>query len=367
MNTRLHTRRVTTTVAATLAAALTLGALTACSPAEQKDAAGQATQSSAGQESGAQEHTPAAAGADQAAFPLTIKHALGETQIEKMPERVATVGWGNQEVPLALGVVPVGMSKVTWGDDNGDGVLPWVEAKLKEMGAETPELFDETDGIPFEQIAATEPDVILAAYSGLSKEDYETLSKIAPVVAYPDVPWATSLQDMVTLDSTALGLKTQGEKLNADLDAEVAKALEAHPELKGKKVLFTAFGGTTDKSKIGFYTTGDSRMAFLAEHGFGVPSVVADAKSDEFWVEVSAEKPELFEDVDFIVTYSTGDDAKTLQELQADPLLSKIPAIAKGHVAFLPEGPLGAAANQSPLSIPATISEYFDALAAAIK
>ena len=49
-------------------------------------------------------------------------------------------------------------------------------------------LFDETDGIDFEAVADTEPDVILAGYSGLTQEDYDTLSEIAPVVAYPEAP-----------------------------------------------------------------------------------------------------------------------------------------------------------------------------------
>ncbi|NEE21499.1 ABC transporter substrate-binding protein, partial [Streptomyces sp. SID7499] len=98
------------------------------------------------------------------------------------PKRVATVNWANHEVPLALGVVPVGMAAANFGDDNDDGVLPWVEEKLDDLGAKTPVLFDETDGIDFEAVADTKPDVILAAYSGLTKKDYETLSEIAPVV-----------------------------------------------------------------------------------------------------------------------------------------------------------------------------------------
>ena len=36
-----------------------------------------------------------------AQFPVTIKHALGETTIEAQPERVATVSWANHEVPIA--------------------------------------------------------------------------------------------------------------------------------------------------------------------------------------------------------------------------------------------------------------------------
>lgn len=58
------------------------------------------------------------------AFPVTIEHAFGETTIESKPERIATVGWSNHEVPLALGVTPVGFEKVTWGDDDNNGILP---------------------------------------------------------------------------------------------------------------------------------------------------------------------------------------------------------------------------------------------------
>ena len=124
-----------------------------------------------------------AALAEESGYPITIKHALGTTVIKAKPQRVATVAWANHEVPLALGVVPVGFAAATFGDSDGDGLLPWVAERLKELGAETPVLFDEGDGIDFEAVAATEPDVILAAYSGLSQSDYDTLSMIAPVVA----------------------------------------------------------------------------------------------------------------------------------------------------------------------------------------
>src|SRR5699024_10631151 len=59
-------------------------------------------------------------------WPVQIDHAFGQTVIESEPQRVATVNWGNHEVPLALGIVPVGMAKTMWGDDDGDGIHPWV-------------------------------------------------------------------------------------------------------------------------------------------------------------------------------------------------------------------------------------------------
>ncbi|MCF8605847.1 iron-siderophore ABC transporter substrate-binding protein [Gordonia sp. HY442] len=298
-------------------------------------------------------------------FPVTIEHALGTTTIEAPPERVATVGWANHEVPLALGVVPVGMAKATWGDDNGDGILPWVDDKLTELGGDKPELYDETDAIDYEAVGNSAPDVILAAYSGLTQEQYDKLTKIAPVVAYPKVPWGTTWQDMVTLDSKAIGREDDGRKLVDDLTGQVDAAVAKHPDLKNTKTMF-AFLDPTDTSKIGFYNTNDPRAAFLRDAGLPVPSAVEKNSADtaEFYTEVSAEKADQFNDVGLIVTYG---DENTLSRLQADPLLGKIPAVKAGHVAILQQDtPLAASSNPTPLSIPWGVGKYVDILGAAI-
>lgn len=329
-----------------LAAALTLtAALAACS----SGGAGQSESAASGE-----------------GFPIEIEHVYGTTTITEAPERVATVAWANHEVPLALGVVPVGMSKATWGDDDGDGVLPWVEERLEELGAETPVLFDETDGIDFEAVADTEPDVILASYSGLTEEDYRTLSKIAPVVAYPETPWGTSLEDMITLNSTALGLQQEGEALIDDLHAQIEASLAEHSELEGQKLLF-AYLNPSDLSTIGFYTVHDTRPGFLAGLGLPQPEIVTEesAKTEDFYVEFSSDVADRFDDVDVIVTYGDAQGA-FVKQIQADPLLSKIPAVADGRIAILEDAtPLAASANPSPLSIGWGIDDYFALLAAA--
>lgn len=297
------------------------------------------------------------------AFPVTVEHAYGETTISEKPERIATVAWANHEVPLALGIVPVGMSKASWGDDDDNGVLPWVEEKLDELGAETPVLFDETDGIDYEAVADTEPDVILAAYSGLTQEEYDTLSKIAPVIAYPEVAWGTSVDDMIEMNSKALGLEDEGKALIDDLHADAEKALEANSVLKDKKVLF-AYLDPADLSQIGYYTAIDTRPGYLHDNlGLPFPSIVEDtADTEKFDLTVSAEEVAKFADVDLFVTY--GDDS-LIPQLQADPLLSKIPAIAEGRIAILPNAtPVAASANPSPLSIPWGLSDYLALLAA---
>jgi len=337
--------------AATALAALAAFALAGCSSAGTAGAAGDAAQGSDASGS----------------FPVTIEHAFGETTIETKPERVATVSWSNQEVPIALGVVPVGMAEVTWGDDDNDGVLPWVEEELEELGAETPVLFDETDGIDFEAVADTQPDVILAAYSGLTQEEYDTLSKIAPVVAYPEVAWGTSYEDMIRLNSAALGLADEGEALIDELHTEVETALAKHPALADSTVLFS-YIDPSDFSQVGFYTSLDTRPGFLTSLGLPQPTVVTEESegNDAFFAEISAEEADRFADVDVFVTYGDA-SGSIIPQLQADPLLSQIPAIAEGRIAILEEStPLAASANPSPLSIGWGIDEYFSVLAGAL-
>ncbi|AKE42253.1 ABC-type Fe3+-hydroxamate transport system, periplasmic component [Corynebacterium kutscheri] len=336
--------RINRAIVATAAALLAL-TLTACST-ENTSSSNNSSQSASTSDS------------------VTIKHAFGETVIQGTPERIATVGWANHEVPLALGVVPVGISRATFGDDDGNGILPWVEDKLAELGGETPVLFDETDGIPFEQVADTKPDVILAAYSGMTQEDYDKLSKIAPVIAQPGEAWQTSLEEMNLMDSQGMNQAAAGEKLNQDLKQEIADTMAAYPALKGKKVLFTSFGYSKEDNNLGFYTTNDPRAGFLQSAGFEVPTVVKEdtQTASGFWSERSLENPEAFDDVDVFISYGSDDEAEnqeTLKALQENPLTGRIPAVQAGRVVFLGNGPIAAAANPTPLSIPATLDTYF--------
>ncbi|GAA2892842.1 iron-siderophore ABC transporter substrate-binding protein [Streptosporangium fragile] len=301
------------------------------------------------------------------AFPMTIEHALGTTTIQAKPERVATVNWANHEAPLALGVVPVGMAAANFGDDDGDGLLPWVEKRLEELNAKTPVLFNETDGIDFEAVADTKPDVILAAYSGLTQQDYDTLSKIAPVVAYPEAAWATPWREIIRMNSKAIGLATEGEKLITDIEGDIDEVVAKYPQIKGKSVMFMTHVDPNDVSEVGFYTTHDTRTLFFQDLGMTIPGSITKASegTDKFALTRSAEQVDLFDDVDIITGY--GDEkGKLLETLRKDPLLSKIPAIERGSVYLLPGStPLGTAANPTPLSISWVLEDYVKALAEA--
>ncbi|WP_180900742.1 iron-siderophore ABC transporter substrate-binding protein [Martelella soudanensis] len=297
--------------------------------------------------------------------PITIEHAFGQTVITEKPERVATVAWANHEVPLALGVVPMGFAAANFGDDDGDGLLPWVSRQLDELGADTPTLFDEGDGIDFEAVAAVRPDVILAAYSGLTRSEYDTLSQIAPVVAYPEAPWSTSWRDMIRLNSAGLGTPDEGEALIARIEAEIAAEIARYPEISGRKAMFITHLDATDLSVVNFYTTHDTRVQFFADLGLETPeSVIEASKGGSFAGSVSVERIDAFDDVDIIVTYG---DGTLLEAMRQNPVFRHMPAVENGAVVLLGRDPLGTAANPTPLSISFVLEDYVAKLAEAAR
>src|SRR5688572_23175498 len=154
--------------------------------------------------------------ADARAFPVTIDHAFGSTTIEQEPQRVATLGWSDQDHALALGVVPVGATKLTWGG-NDAGSSDWFDAALEKSGGEAPVRYDDADGAPVVEIAKLDPDLILATNSGITEQEYKKLSKIAPVVAYPEAPWITPWQTQLEMVGEALGRTALAEEVAAEI------------------------------------------------------------------------------------------------------------------------------------------------------
>ncbi|MFS0704472.1 iron-siderophore ABC transporter substrate-binding protein [Cellulomonas sp. 179-A 9B4 NHS] len=305
--------------------------------------------------------------AGDGAFPVTLENTFGETTIETQPEAVATVAWGNHDVPLALGVVPVGMAAQTFGDDDGDGIHPWTYEALEELGGTgdaLPELFDETDGIDYEAVANTAPDVVLAAYSGLSEDDWTTLSEIAPTVSFPEIAWGTNWRDMALTNGRALGLEDEAQEKIDEVEQQIEDALGERPDVAGKSVAY-AYLDPTDLSSVGIYTKVDARVQLLSDLGMTLPASVEAFEDDGlFYVDLAAEQIDQVADADIFVTYG---DENLLATLQADPLLGKLPAIANGAVVVLPDNTPLASATSGPtvLSIPWALDDYLDLLQAA--
>ena len=298
--------------------------------------------------------------ASEDVFPLTITHGLGETVIESKPENVVAIAWGNPDVPLALGVMPVGISEANFGPRDENGLLAWTAKAFEDAGVK-PNVFDDTDGWDYEAISDCAPDVILAAYSGLSQEEYDRLSEIAPVVAYPEIAWSTTWQEETVNDAIALGMEKEGRALVEDTEKLIADKLSQYPELEGKRVAFFWLS-EDDLGTFYIYTSNDPRAAFLSDLGFVTPDSVKSliTSDQDFSITVSAENADLLTDVDIIITYGT---ESLVDAMQADGRFANIPAVKNGAFVLLDSNDvLAAASTPTVLSIPYAIDDYLKAL-----
>ncbi|WP_104111078.1 iron-siderophore ABC transporter substrate-binding protein [Arthrobacter sp. N199823] len=301
-------------------------------------------------------------------FPVTIKHIYGETVIEKAPQRVATVSWVNDDVAIALGVIPVGMPKNDWGG-NAQGSTPWKDAALEKAGAglgsdKAPVQYSEVDGVNFTEIAKTTPDVILAAYSGLTQEDYDKLSKIAPVIAFPEAAYGTGWQDSTTMIGAALGKSAAAKELITATEKTIAEQAAKYPSIKGKTFIY----GNLEPAKsdgVNVYLSGDNRPKFLSSIGMELAPVVVEAekKAKGFFMPWSAEKANQLDSQVFI---SWVPDQKTKGAIVADPLLGQIPAVKSGAFVADSDNTLTLSISAaSPLSLPWALDKFLPLLGAA--
>lgn len=301
-------------------------------------------------------------------FPVTIKHIYGETVIEKAPLRVATVSWVNDDVAIALGVIPVGMPTNDWGG-NAQGSTPWKDAALEKAGAsigsdKAPVQYSEVDGVNFTEIAKTTPDVILAAYSGLTQEDYDKLSKIAPVIAFPETAYGTSWQDSTTMIGAALGKSAAAKELISVTEKSIAEQAVKYPSIKGKTFIY----GNLEPAKsdgVNVYLSGDNRPKFLTSIGMELAPVVVEAEkaATGFFIPWSAEKAN---ELDSKVFISWVPDEKTKEAIMSDPLLGQIPAVKSGAFVADSDNTLTLSVSAaSPLSLPWTLDKFLPLLGAA--
>ena len=327
---------------AALALALVLGATACGSPAPPAPASGPASD---------------APSAGVGAYPVTIEHKYGSTEITAEPQRVVLVGLNEQDALLALGKVPVATSNFL---DVDGGIFPWAEAALG--GAPKPVLLDQTDGIPYEKVAELTPDLIVGLYSGLTDEQYATLSKIAPVVAQPtgQKDYSVSWEDTTLTVGKILGKPAEAQKLVDDTEARFAQERSAHPEFAGKSGV-----GATFYEGYYFYGAEDPRGRLLGSLGFTVPPDLAQfIDSDGFGGTVPAERASVL-DTDAIVW--VGPDTLRAQ-LAADPVYSRLDVSTQGRAVFLNENDtLGKAFSfVTPLSIPYLLDGLVPQLSAAV-
>lgn len=299
--------------------------------------------------------TPAAETAPSGAaagFPVTVAHKYGSTEIKAAPKKVVTLGLSDQDAVLALGVKPVGA--VDWFKESPYGKWPWTKAL---WGSDQPQVVGERDEYNMEKIAALKPDLIIAQYSGMKQEQYDTLTRIAPVVAQPKgLPdYAASWQVMTRQIGLALGKQAETEKKIADIGARFKAVEDKYPEWAGQTL---SVADSFEAGKYSAFTRTDPKSIFFNELGFQLkPEIDTLAKPGWNVAELSAEKLDVL-DVDRLVWVTSSTAAN--DRIKAEPLYQKLKVQQEKRDLFVPytDPDVGAAFSfNTVLSIPYAIDQ----------
>lgn len=272
--------------------------------------------------------TPAAA--QDAAFPVVIPHKFGETTITAEPERIVAIGYTEQDFVLAFGKVPLAVRY--WYGDEADAIFPWAE---DEAGGSVPEVLNMPYGnLNYEAILAFQPDLISAVTAGITEEEYELLSQIAPTIPqsgeFDDfgMPW----QEITREVGAAVGQSEQAETLVADVEGQFAAAREQNPAFAGKTITVAYSYGA---GSYGFYSPQDSRGRFFSDLGFVIPDEQTEIAGDSFYADIDKERIDLL-DQDIIIFLGMQFVEGGQEAVETDPLLSHLNAIKDGRVVFVP-------------------------------
>lgn len=331
-----------------LAALALAAALAACdrAPAIPEPAAGTAPAPSA---AGKPAVAPPVTASTVAGFPVTLETALGPAVIPAPPKRVVALGLGADDLVLSLGVVPVGVGRADWGGDS-DHYWPWVRAAIEARGQPLPERITVYPELDIEKIIALRPDVVLAPFSGVSPEAYAQLSRLVPVVGYPEQPFLTPVDTQIDLIAAALGAREAAAPLKARIHDALAQAARRYPELSGKT--FAYVRADLGSGNFAAYVAGDPRVDTLSAMGLTLaPSVRGlRASAGHFAHYLGFEHADALGDADILVSwfYTPQERDRTA----AMPLYASIPAVRRGaYVALSDPALVMASSSGTPLAV----------------
>jgi iron complex transport system substrate-binding protein len=288
-----------------------------------------------------------------ASFPVTVNHQFGSTGVDEAPKTVVSLGWGDADALLALGVVPAGI--LDWFQAWPAGVGPWAQPRL---GGARPAVLKGPE-INFEAVATLRPDLVTFTKSDNVKASWEQLEKLAPTLSGPPgtAPYGTTLKDQTLLIAESLGRRAEGAALVAANDKALAAARAANPEFTGSVVVAAAFDG-----QYGAYTRGDGRVQFMEALGFRNSQQIEDLKPANFYSPVSKEKVGLL-DAGLTVVFGLGAGA----ELKDDAVLNSIPSAQAGRLLIIDDADLvNGFSTNSVLSTPYVIEKFVPMVKAAL-
>jgi iron complex transport system substrate-binding protein len=257
---------------------------------------------------GAESSAPA-----DAAFPRTVEHAMGETEIAERPERVVVLDTGELDSALSLGVTPVGAVTTAVSED----FLSYLANDAADV-----EVVGTIAEPNLEQIAALQPDLILS--NKVRHEDiYEELSQVAPTVFAEKV--GAVWKDNLGLAAEALGLEAEAAAALEEYERDAAALGEDIGDPAGTTVSTMRFV----EGSIRVYTAQSFIGTVMAD--IGLDHLQLPTKDVPTFAELGAEEVTQADgDIVLYSSYGSADDSGEAG-LLAGPLWPRLAAVAEGR------------------------------------
>jgi iron complex transport system substrate-binding protein len=314
-----HTRRL----GAVAVAALVALTAAACS----SDSASDDSASTTGTDS-------TAASSDEGAWPRTVEHELGSTEIDAEPLRIVSTSVTLTGILLSMDAPVVASAATTPAAANQDtGFFDWWADVAVDRDVEV--LYQNLE-FDEEAVIAADPDLIVVSTTGADStaDQYDALSDIAPTIG---IDYSTSdWQDVATELGAAIGMEDEAQATIDEFDAHVAEVADSItvPEGTVNAVVFNGSSGDT-----AFAKPDGSHGTLLTALGFDVVGAddsldTSDQARNDFAF-VSLENTVQALTADTVLIISGGDDKA--EALQAEPVLANAPAVQSGQVYALGE------------------------------
>ncbi|WP_061299517.1 ABC transporter substrate-binding protein [Herbidospora cretacea] len=276
---------------------------------------------------------PAAPAASGSAQPITLTDSLGrEVTLAKPATRVVGLEWGEIEMLVGLGVMPVGAADVK-------GYATWVTAapldpSVKDVG---------TRGEPsVDAIAALQPDLVVMEAPANSPLVAQ-LEKFVPVLV-PKGSFATDNLGRMRADlkmiATAVGKQAEADKLLTDMDARFASAKSSLEAAGAAGSPFAMADGWSEGGSVSIRLFGKGALVAETAEAIGLRNAW-EGEVDPDWglgtTDVEGLTPLKDENIRFFYNASDGADVFA-DDLRNNAIWTSLPFVKKGRLTKLPDG-----------------------------
>ncbi|MEV2238265.1 iron-siderophore ABC transporter substrate-binding protein [Micromonospora sp. NPDC049891] len=271
--------------------------------------------------------TPAASG------PVTVTDSRGkEVKLDAPATKVVGLEWGEVEMLVSLGVMPVGVA-------DPKGYATWVSAAKLDAGVKDVG----TRGEPsIDSIVALQPDLVVME-DDRGANVITQLEKYVPVIVTKGSDASDNLGRMradLNMIAAAVGKTAEAEKLLADFDAAIADGKKKIADAGAAGKPFAIADGWKEGSTVSIRMFGEGALVSQIGIQLGLTNAWT-GETDEAWGlgQTDVEGLTVLSSPDLHFFYNASDGADVFADgLNSNAIWKSLPFVKQGNLHRMPDG-----------------------------